>query len=407
MTRRKFLFRTTQAAASLSLPVLLPTVALPPPQKKIAAIVTEYRQNSHADVIVTRFLQGYQLGSELLMPQVRIASLYADQFPGNDLARPRTQQAKVALFATIPEALTLGSGALAVDGILLIAEHGQYPRNERGQKLYPKRELFEEVVNVFRRTGKSVPVFCDKHLSHRWEDAKWMVDQAEQLKFPIMAGSSLPVAWRVPAYEVPLNSKIHEALAIGYGGLEDYGFHALEVLQCMVERRRGGETGVRSVQCLEGEAVWKAADEQRWSSDLMNAALERIEKKSLGNPRRSAVNAAAFLIQYEDGLTATILMLPGFVEEFGFAAKVEGQLVSTLFRLGGETSFYGHFSYLVHNIQKMFLAGTPTYPVERTLLTTGLLSRAMDSRHEGRRQLATPELKILYKPGNWSWERRA
>ena len=293
-----------------------------------------------------------------------------------------------------------------MDGVLLIGEHGQYPRNEKGQKLYPRREFFEEIVKVFRQTGKSVPVFCDKHLSHTWDNAKWMYDQAVELQFPLMAGSSLPLTWRVPAYEVPLNSRIHEAMAIGYGGLEDYGSHALEVLQCMVERRLGGETGVKSVQCLEGEDVWKAADQGRWSLDLLNAALERIEKKSPNKPRDSATHSAVFLIEYEDGLRGAVLMLPGFVEEFAFPGRINNDLVSTLFRLGGETSFFGHFGYLTHNIQKMFLTGKPTYPGERILLTTGILSRAMDSRYRQHRQESTPELKIRYTVGDWSWEKR-
>ena len=64
------------------------------------------------------------------------------------------------------DALTLGTGKLAVDGVLLIGEHGNYPRNDSGQILYPRYELMEQIVSVFRKTGRSVPVFNDKHLSY-------------------------------------------------------------------------------------------------------------------------------------------------------------------------------------------------------------------------------------------------
>ena len=70
----------------------------------------------------------------------------------------------------VTEALTVG-GKLAVEGVLLIAEHGNYPRNDKGQILYPRLELMEQIVDVFRKTGQSVPVFNDKHLSYTFDRA--------------------------------------------------------------------------------------------------------------------------------------------------------------------------------------------------------------------------------------------
>ena len=58
-----------------------------------------------------------------------------------------------------------------------------------------------------------------------------------------MAGSSLPVGWRSPWVEHPLDSPLEESVAIGFRAWIFMDF-TLEVLQCMVERRRGGETGV-------------------------------------------------------------------------------------------------------------------------------------------------------------------
>lgn len=98
---------------------------------------------------------------------------------------------------SITEALTDGN-KLAVEGVLLIGEHGNYPRNDKQQILYPRYEFMEEIVRVFRKTGQSVPVFNDKHLSYSWEKAKKMFDWSRELKFAFMAGSSLPVTWRAP-----------------------------------------------------------------------------------------------------------------------------------------------------------------------------------------------------------------
>src|SRR5947208_15208296 len=126
--------------------------------KRIAAIVHEYRPNSHADVIVGKYLEGYHQDGRPPQPQV----------PPNDLSRERAQKYGVPIYPAIEEALTLGTGRLAVDGVLLIGEHGDYPTNEKGQKLYPRYELFMEITGVFRKTGRSVPIFNDKHLSYSW-----------------------------------------------------------------------------------------------------------------------------------------------------------------------------------------------------------------------------------------------
>ena len=138
-------------------------------------------------------------------------------------------------------------------------------RNERGQIEYPRRRFFQAVTDVFAKYKRTVPVFSDKHLSATWEDAKWVYDHARKLYVPFLAGSSVPVTWRRPDLVLPKGCELVGAVQIGYGPFEGYGFHALEGLQCMVERRTNGQQGVRAVMCLEGDAVWKAGDDGVWS----------------------------------------------------------------------------------------------------------------------------------------------
>ena len=107
--------------------------------------------------------------------------------------------------------------------------------------MYPRRELFEEIVKVFRRTGRSVRVFNDKHLSYSWDNAKWMYDQSRKLKFPLMAGSSIPVTWRLPPLSFKRGIELDAVLAVGPGSFESYGFHNLEFLQSFVEKRKGAK----------------------------------------------------------------------------------------------------------------------------------------------------------------------
>src|SRR6266849_3867316 len=200
--------------------------------KRVAAIVTEYRKWSHADVIVGKILQGYnQDGGP--GPNLRLLSLYVDQFPDNDLSRGLARKHNFKIYDTIEGALTLGSKELAVDGVLCIGEHGKYPANAKGQQLYPRRRFFEGVIRTFEKCKKSVPVFNDKHLAATWADAKWMYDKARELFVPFLAGSSVPLTWRRPPLELPKNCELSGAVQVGYGPFEAYTFHALEALQCM------------------------------------------------------------------------------------------------------------------------------------------------------------------------------
>ena len=366
-------------------------------RKKIAAIATAYYPFSHADVIISKFLKGFPADGELLAPDVDVVSLYMDQRSERDVGVQLAREHGVEIYFSISSALCLGGSELAVDGVLIIGEHGDYAWNEKEQHLYPRRYFFEQVCGVFAASGRSVPVFTDKHLSWSWQQAKWMVDRARELNVPIMAGSSLPVTYRKPWLEHPPETPIADALSVAYGGLDSYGFHALETLQCMVERRRGGETGIVAVQCLEGPAVWDARDRGRWSGALAEAALENVEAVGTGDLEELCAEPAVFLIEYADGLKAATLMANGFkggMQGWGYAAMVAGKQQACEFYLHGDP--HPHFSYLSLNIQKMFLTGRPQYPVERTLLVSGVLEALLDSRYRGHVRLETPHLGVAY-----------
>jgi hypothetical protein len=290
--------------------------------------------------------------------------------------------------------------------VILIGEHGQYAINGRKQKMYPRRRLFDEVVHAFRVLGRRVPLFSDKHLSYEWLFARWMYDTARHEGIPFMAGSSLPVAWRVPALQLPIGTELTRAFALGYADLDAYGFHALETLQCMVERRAGGETGVASVRAVSGLEVWAGVEAGLWPRDLLDA-LEPA-RRSL-NPKARDVRPlptdTVYLIRYADGLDASVAMLNSVGACFGFACRRRGanEPESAVFDLEDKDKTpYGHFGYLLRAVEHMIQTGRPAYPVERTLLTTGLLSALLQSRSEGGTTIATPHLaEIRYQPVEW------
>jgi hypothetical protein len=364
--------------------------------KQIAAIVTTWFPLSHADVIVGKFLTGFPTDDGLIAPRTQIASLYVDQFSDHDLARRMSEVHRVPIYRSIASALTRGGSELAVDGVLLIGEHGDYAWNERDQHLYPRKYFMEQICGVIAKSGRAVPVYNDKHLSYNWHDARWMYDRARQLGIPFMAGSSVPFGWRSPWMEIEAGTPIHEAVTLGFSGLDIYGFHTLEALQCMVERRAGGETGIAAVTCLEGDAVWESARQGLWSRDLAEAAAAPIANKPEGSMEQNCKDPAVFLLEYRDGLHAAILMLNGYVDQFGFACRADGDVLATEIYLQNSPP-HPHFSYLSLSVEEMFLTGQPTYPVERTLLTTGALEAALESRYRGHQRVETPHLDIAYQ----------
>ncbi|MFO0888368.1 MAG: hypothetical protein U0790_04375 [Isosphaeraceae bacterium] len=346
-----------------------------------------------------------------------ISSLYIEQTPdATDLGRAKARRHGVRLSPTIADALTLGTGKLAVDAVLLIAEHGDYPLNEKLQKLYPRGKYFRQVLDVFRSSGKAVPVFIDKHLSYSRSEGKQMVDQARELKVPLMAGSSLPITWRLPPLEIPLGRTFKEVLVASRGNLEIFGFHALETLQCMAERRdlKGKPQGVRSVTCLEGEAVWNAADAGVWSWDLLRHALGRSHTVNPGDVKQNCRDFAppsirdavtilkgptAFVVEYSDGLKATALILNGHVDDTTVAVRLNDEsgretVVSTLVYLPAPPGA-SFFNPLVLRIEDFFKSGHAPYPVERTLLTGGILDAVLESRIRDHAPIATPELAAI------------
>jgi len=379
---------------------IMPPLSTGSSPKRIAAIVTECRPNSHAEVIIGKYLEGYNRDNKDSYPRSKIVSMFTEQVPKNDVSREFSKKYNVPIFRTVVDALTLGGDQLAVDGVLLIGEHGDYPFNDKEQKLYPRFEMFLKITDVFRQYKRSVPVFNDKHLSFSWRQAKRMVDISRELKFPMLAGSSVPVAFRIPAIDSPFGVPQKHAVAISYSGLDIYGFHLLEALQCIVERRKGGETGVRAVQCLENQDCWDFMKENEWANRLFNEALSNSNTRKEGEIKRLVEHPTVFVIEYNDGLKAAAFLMTGLVEDFTVAVDVEGQAkpFSVLMDLQNSIPHH-HFSCLVKNIEILFETGKAPYPVERTMLTSGILDFELESRFQGYKKLNTPHLaNIRYQP---------
>jgi hypothetical protein len=413
-SRREFL-ATMAAGLSCAAGGLTALAADSTRPKRLAIVTTEWRYRTHAWHMGERFLNGAPLRGQWHRPPIEVVSAYVDQTPAKDLSRDRAKEFGFTIYPTIAEALRCGGKQLAVDAVLVIGEHGDYPTNELGQTKYPRYEFFKQVTDVFRADGRTAPVFNDKHLSWKWEWAQEMVAISRELKFPFLAGSSLPVTWRMPAIEMPGGADVQEVMCVAMGGVDSYDFHALEVIQCMAERRRGGETGVKAVQALRGDAVWQAMEKLSWSAGgwdptLFAACLARSH--TLAQPpngshryptpaqmRAWVKEPVAYRFEYVDGLKATMFLLSGLVGDFTFAARLKGQAepLSTLFYLPPNPNVV-YSAALMSQAERMFVTGKAPYPIERTLLTSGILAAAMQSRGADGKRLETPHLAVRYQP---------
>jgi hypothetical protein len=463
LSRRRFVeYSTLSSAMLVSRPLLrsgwAQTLERP---LRLSILGSVYRHQSSMQTLADRFLVGYPYDGEWHTPNVQVVSVYIDQLarqaeaapspyelamagakvapsssakgiagglgrsqtiaaqPGpdkpestTDLSRARSKQFGFRLCSNIPEALRCGGDKIAVDAVLTIVEQDDYPTNDRRQVLLPSYDFFQQCVQVFEDEGHAVPYFNHKQLSFSFEQAQAMVKTAGRLRFPLLAGSSLPVTWRLPDVDIPLGAEVEEAVMVGVGGFDGMDFDALEALQCMLERRKGGETGVKAVQLLDGDDVWAAGNAGRWSKDLLSSALSRSDTPlgltvldgrtqdlvASGVLPQLVKNPAAYCIEYNDGTRATLLMLNGAIMDFNISARIAGHgLVSTQFFLPPAPNVT-YSGCLAAKIEQTFHTKSVAYPVERTLLTTGVLEACLKSRHALNQRLETPQLAMSYRP---------
>ena len=424
VTRRGFFAQSAASGLALAGSPLLSADSLVRRRPRVAAVFTVLRFRSHAYNILENFLGPYLFRGKLTDPGVDVVSFYADQFPEDDMARDVSARFGVPLAGSIEEALCLGGKKLAVDAVLSIGEHGDYPFNERGQQLYPRKRFFDESLAVMKRSGRFVPFFNDKHLSYDWEEAKDMYDLCRRHGMPLLAGSSVPLAQRKPPFELPPDAEIEEAVSIHGGGLETYDFHGLEVLQSIVEGRKGGETGISSIELLIGDDFLRAQRGGRWSSDLVEAALQaekNMQARRQPRPTTGVFKAKpkvetpkdkrpprptgphAIIVTYKDGLKATVLKVGSDSDRWNFACRLRGE------RKPRATAIFnspwgnrGLFKGLSHAIQHLFVHQEEPYPAERTLLTTGAVEAVMKSYEQDGKAVPTPHLEVAYQPRDWS-----
>ena len=391
---------------------------------KLAVIATVWRPLSHTDVIVSRWLQpvatdpqfGWPVGGD--EPRTQIASLYLAQRHREgrdiDIGWDKAARFEVPIYPTIREALTLGGDELAVDGVILIGEHGDYPTNQWHQKMYPRREMFDEIVAVFRESGRSVPVFNDKHFSYDLDDAHYLVDTARAMNFPLMAGSSISLAGTLEPWTLPDNAELRAGAGLFFRGADINGYHSIQWLQSLVARRAGGESGIQSVTAYVGESFERAFVDKKWSHPLMMEAINRTGKIAPARYQNAFLHLdydakplplpAAYQFEHLDGLQTTYFVCDEQPAEYTLAVEAKNGAIhgARNFVEGIKSEqFCPHFAMLCAAIENFLLGGATPYPVEHEMLCTLATRAACRALCQPEQRLETPELHIAYDLNAW------
>src|SRR3954465_10096819 len=267
---------------------------------------------SHADWIICKLMDGYWWQGAHTSSRVDVVSVYIHQLETSGLGQKVCKSKNIPIFKTVGEAVTLGGKDLAVDGVVIVAEHGDYPTNLKGQWLLPRWWIYQQVMHVFEQSKRSVPVFNDKHLSYNWDEARWMFDKSRELNFPLTGGSSIPTYYRKPEIELDIDTPIMNSIVLGGTADEGAIFHAIDVLQAFVERRKGGETGVRSVQSIRGPETWKWVEQNPWANNLIEAVRKNFDLKPAffqegRQDQRRPFPPNVCIVEYNDGTKAAVI----------------------------------------------------------------------------------------------------
>jgi hypothetical protein len=369
---------------------------------RIACLVTYWgAPGSHADWIITKLMDGYWWKGAHTPSRVDIVSVYINQRETSELGQKICKSKNIPIFKTVGESVTLGGEELAVDGVVIVGEHGNYPKNLKGQWLLPRWWMYEQVIEVFEQSKRSVPIFNDKHLSYSWDEAKWMFDKSRELNFPLTGGSSIPIYFRKPEIELDIDTPIKASIVVGGASDEGGLSHCVDVLQAFVERRKGGETGVKSVQSIRGPETWKWTERNPWAARLLDSVRKSFDLKRGHFEEIGKANVC--VVEYNDGTKAAVY----FGRDVGwtYAGEIEGQKNPTIVSMLGWPGPYSQYHAAnahEHWITEMMLTRKEPFNAERLLLSTGIVSYNMESNWENGsysdigRRIETPFMNMSY-----------
>ena len=368
--------------------------------RKIAFLLEEFSTfaPSPSQHLLDRFLMGYPRDGQFHQPNVAGVSAYLLLTSEDDFGARRND------FGLRVER-TAEPAVEGADGVVIVSRPPGAMANDRF------------LQTALRLAPEGAACFVHGALSSTLEKATEAVRLADSRRISLLAGTPVSLTWRLPELELPPGTALAESLIVvqrnsfgSPGMLSGAELNALEGLLPIIERRQGGESGVRSLRLLEGIDVWRAGDRRLWSWPLLASALSRSDSPQgdpvldgrtqdlvgLGLVPKLARNPFAWLIEHQDGLRTTLLVLDGVVGDCNFAVRArDGRVFSAqLFRAPAPGEH--HFSQLAAAIEDFFRGGKPPWPVQRNVLIAGLLQAFRNPATRREKGTPTPELKLAY-----------
>jgi hypothetical protein len=363
----------------------------------LAVIAEEFAPGTPAQQLLDRFLLGYPRDGEFYRAAEELSiRLYITGGRGNpDVAR-RVQDHGLVWTDELEHAVTLATAMILVP-----------------------RSVGAETNNEFIRktlAAAKTPARCFVHgtLGDSLTAAQAHARLAQAGRVPLLTGSAVGVTWHLPELEIPQDTRFEQALIITQGASPGAEFDGLDGLLPILARRRGGETGMRSVQFFEGAGLWQASKDGLWRESLLAAAISRSDSPQgdpvkdgrtqdlvgLGLVPKLARNPRGWILEHRDGLRSIILVLDGVIADYNFAVQtIDGTLFSAqIFRPPKPRQ--DQYSRLAVVLEDFFRAGTPPWPIERGLLTAGLLEAMAKAAAQPSTRIETPELTTSLSIGH-------
>lgn len=352
--------------------------------EKIAVITDRFALGTPVQELLDRALVGFPMDGVFRRPDLREVVLFASE-GANEHVKRRVDDYGLKTTASAEAAL---EGAAAA----IVAQQGS---------------SFALLPSVLDRAAAGTRVFYHGVPGRSLREGRQLAQVAKARNvFLLCSATALPVTWRLPQVDLPMHQPVREALIVVQGKAGQAELEALEGLLPLVERRGGGEGGVKSVTRLDATSLWPAGEKDGfWSKDLLAAAISRSDSP-LGDPERDgrtqdlfgmglvpklARDPRGWVLEHDRGMRSTILVLDGVVRDFNFAVRMgDGEVISAqLYRPPG----HREFDRLAAVVEDFFDTGRAPWPVERSLLIAGLLEVFRSQRYlpVGER-LATPEL---------------
>ena len=378
----------------------MPPRAAPGPflPKRIAFLVDSWYPRSHADVIGTRFLNGYRVGEKAYSSPLTVASVYTDAPRPTDQTRVLAARYGFRVAASVADALLEDlqnpRSHLAAEGVL-VATREDLPGSGQPQSPARRLHVVREVLRIMDQTGSRAPIFIDKMLASDWADSQAIITEAARHGVPLMAGSVLPF---VPLDQPLRANRVEVGVVIASTPYWAFAFHAAELLQGFMEQRGPRETGISEIRAV-GPAYWTMPSRDRWGGRVVDTLLTSAKTRQARTPAvpsRFGPETHVLLIQYVDGARAVLALIPRVFSDSEFllgAQYGDGSIGASSLILRGEP--FDHFGYLVHELVELFTTGRAPVPAERTLLTTGIVLFGQQARQTDG-AVSSPTLAISY-----------